>query len=66
MPGSRISTRLAIFALGFVGLLICIAVFGPRLHLWHHDSTPEVDTKELNAPISQPAIKANPYHPPAL
>ena len=65
MPGSQISKRLAIFGVGFVGLLLLIAVLGPRIG-WHHKSAPVIETKQLSNPIEQPAVKPQLYQKPTL
>jgi len=64
MPGVRISKRLGIASLFFLGLLIMIAVAGPRVHLFQHQSVPTVETMKLSAPQEQPVIQ--PYHAPSF
>jgi len=62
--GTKISKRLAIAGLGFLGVLVLIAIAGPRIHFFEHDSVPNVTPTKLSAPQEQPVLQ--PYHKPTL
>ena len=64
MRGVPISKRLVIAGFFFLGVLVLIAIAGPRIHFFEHDSVANVTPTKLSAPQEQPVLQ--PYHKPTL